>query len=102
MSDILYIFISCQSRFNNCYNRIKNMMKNLNSEDYIIVKGGYKYTHYIKEEKLLHLNCNDFYEGLPEKVLKTYKFISDDNNFVKYNFICKLDDDMIIMTKNID
>jgi hypothetical protein len=99
-------------------------MENLNSNDFIIVKGlGGADTseadtseadtseadtseadttvskNYDKEKHLLTLHCNDYYEGLPEKVVKTFKYIHDNPIlFEKYNYICKLDDDMIIKT----
>jgi hypothetical protein len=92
---ILYIFISCQKRFPESYERIIKMMLPFNN-DYLIVKGGSDKNYYNENSHILELDCNDFYEGLPEKVLKTYKFIYNNKIFNKYNFICKLDDDMIL------
>lgn len=92
---ILYIFISCNSRFERHQERIKEMMQNLNCENYIMVLGGEDTEIYDPEQKILKLNCNDYYEGLPEKVIKTFKFINDnDAIFENYKYYCKLDDDM--------
>lgn len=71
------------------------MMTNLNN-DYLIVNGGYSINKYDETTKILDLSCNDFYEGLPEKVFKTYKYIHDNNIFDKYTHVCKLDDDMTV------
>lgn len=93
---ILYIFFTHELNFNNVNTRIKNMMKNLNNNDYIIVKGIENNSYYDKDNKLLNIKCNDKYEGLPEKVFKTYQYIINNNEFNKYNFFFKLDDDMIV------
>ena len=92
---ILYIFISCQKNINK-HNRIHSMMKFLNNSNYIIIIGGFKHTHYKNEKKILELKCNDFYEGLPEKMIQTYKYIYNNPDFNKYSHFCKLDEDMII------
>ena len=92
---ILYAFISCQKRFPECYEMILKMMRIFN-KDFVIIKGGYQNDFYDESSHILELACNDFYEGLPEKILKTYKFIYNNKIFDKYEFICKLDDDMII------
>ena len=94
MNNILYIFISHQNNINNVYDRIKNMMDTNNN--YIIVQGGDVANEYNKNSKILSINCNDKYEGLPEKVIKTYKYVVESNEFSKYTHFVKLDDDMII------
>ena len=90
---ILYVFISCQSKLDQCKNKITSMMNNLNCNDYVIVIGGNTENTYDKNTHILKLNCNDFYEGLPEKVIKTFKYISENTNFNKYKYICKMDQD---------
>ena len=64
--------------------------------DFIIVKGGCDVNLYDPKTHILELECNDFYEGLPEKIVKTYAFINQNMLFDKYLHICKLDEDMII------
>ena len=93
---ILYIFFTHELNFKNVNTRIKNMMNNLNTDDYIIVKGIEEISYYDKDNKLLNINCNDKYEGLPEKVFKTYKYIINNSEFDNYNYFIKLDDDMIV------
>ena len=98
---VLYVFISCQRLINNCYTRIINMMKNINLDSFIIVIGGYSNNTYLPNKHLLKLDCNDFYEGLPEKVIKTFKYINNNEELSKYTHYCKIDDD-IIVKKDID
>jgi len=88
----LYIFITHQGNINNCYNRISKMMSGL---DYIIVVGGYSNDFYDESKKILYLNVNDGYVGLPEKVIKTFNYIK--NSFNQYTHIIKCDDDMILV-----
>lgn len=96
MENILYIFISHQNNINNIYDRIKNMMNCHNNTNYIIVQGGDISNNYDIDFKILSINCNDKYEGLPEKVLKTYKYIVESDMFNQYSHFIKLDNDMII------
>lgn len=91
---LLYVFISCQKRLLKSQERITTMMKELNIDDYVIVIGGDHENDYNEETHIMKINCCDFYEGLPEKVVKTYQYIN--NKFSKYTHIVKLDDDMIV------
>ena len=70
MNNILYIFFTHQDNINKIYDRIKNMMNSLNNSNYIIVQGGDVSDNYDNDSKILSINCNDKYEGLPKKVLK--------------------------------
>ncbi len=96
MDNILYIFFTYQDNINNCYDRIKNMMNCHNNTNYIIVQGGDISNNYDIDSKILSINCNDKYEGLPEKVLESYKYIIKNNIFDQYTHFIKLDDDIII------
>lgn len=91
---ILYVFITHQGNIDNCYNRITDMMV---GKDYIIVQGGFIKDEYNDEKKILNLNCNDKYVGLPEKVIKTFHYLVSDDRFNKYEHFVKLDDDMRIV-----
>lgn len=95
-SKILYIFFTHKLNFNNVYTKIQTMMFNLNNKNYIIIKGIDLETYYDKDNQVLNINCNDKYEGLPEKVLKTFQYIVNNIEFNNYNYFFKLDDDMII------
>jgi hypothetical protein len=92
---LLYVFISCESRIDKCYQRIIDMMKKINYDNFIIVTGSNK-NYYNSKTHILNIDCNDMYEGLPEKVIKSFKFISESKPFNKYTHFCKLDDDMVI------
>jgi hypothetical protein len=72
------------------------MMNELKNDNYIIVTGGHDECKYSQDKHLLEINCNDYYEGLPEKVIKTYKFIYESKIFNNFTHFCKLDDDIVI------
>ena len=63
----LYVFITHKNNLSKCYDRIKNMI----DEDFVIVCGGFIKSRYNDDSKILELNCNDSYVGLPEKIIKT-------------------------------
>lgn len=88
----LYVFITHKLNIENCYQRIKDMMV----EDFIIVEGGNISDSYDQENKILRLNCNDKYVGLPEKIMKTFHFLISDQRFSQYTHFVKLDDDMML------
>jgi hypothetical protein len=92
---ILYIFITHQGNINNCYDRIKSMM----IDDFIVVQGGFIKDNYNENYRVLDLNCNDKYVGLPEKVMKTFHYLISDSRFDKYTHFVKLDDDMNVVKK---
>jgi hypothetical protein len=92
---LLYLFITHQKNIDNCYLRISEMMVS----DFIIVRGGYIKDYYDESTKILNLNCNDDYKGLPEKVIKSFNYIISHKIFEKYTHICKLDDDMILLER---
>ena len=91
----LYVFITHQKNLNNCYDRISNMML----DDFVVVQGGCVKDSYDEEKKIINLNCNDSYIGLPEKVMKAFHFLVSDERFGKYTHFCKLDDDMKIIKR---
>ena len=92
---ILYIFITHQNNINNCYDRIKSMMV----DDFIIVQGGFIKDYYNEDSKILKLNCNDKYAGLPEKVMKTFHYLISDERFNEYTHFVKLDNDMTVVKR---
>jgi hypothetical protein len=92
---ILYVFITHQGNIDNCYNRISEMM----ISDFIVVQGGFIRDEYDEDNRILKLNCNDKYVGLPEKVMKTFHFLISDERFNQYTHFCKLDDDMKVIKR---
>jgi hypothetical protein len=94
----LYVFITHQKNLSNVYTKIQSMFNdNLN---YVIVQGGGIEDFYNEDERVLTLNCNDTYIGLPEKVIKTFHFLINDDRFKNYTHFCKLDDDMEVIHIN--
>lgn len=91
----LYVFITHQKNLQNCYDRISSMMVN----DFVVVQGGFIQDSFDDEKKILNLNCNDSYIGLPEKVMKTFHYLINDNRFKDYTHFCKLDDDMKVIKR---
>lgn len=69
------------------------------SDDFIVVHGGSINDVYDEKTRVLGLNCNDGYVGLPEKVMKAFHFIISNEKFNLYTHIAKLDDDMKIIKK---
>lgn len=92
---VLYVFITHQKNIDNCYNRISEMMLS----DFVVVQGGFIKDEYDEDSKVIKLNCNDGYAGLPEKVMKTFHFLISDDRFNKYTHFCKLDDDMEVIKR---
>lgn len=70
---IKYCFISHNSVIFNDYGRIKEMMIELNCDDYLIFYGGEKH---IENDHVVHLDCDDSYCGLPNKINKMHKYLS--------------------------
>lgn len=92
----LYVFLTHRKNLENCYSRIIEMM---NGSDYIVVQGGSITDNYDENKKILNLNCNDGYVGLPEKVIKTFHFLISNECFFDYTHFVKLDDDMRVIQK---
>jgi hypothetical protein len=49
-------------------------------------------TNYLLETNILYLKCNDFYEGLPEKIIAMLNVINTDPIFSDITHIIKIDD----------
>jgi chondroitin synthase len=49
-------------------------------------------TNYKLENNILYLKCNDFYEGLPEKIIAMLNVINIDPLFLEITHIIKIDD----------
>lgn len=90
MDKILYFFITHKKNLEKVY---QEKRKYLNFS--IIVCGGDE-TKYYSEKKILFIDCNDLYEGLPEKIIKTLKFLVEYENFKNYTHFVKLDENIEI------
>jgi hypothetical protein len=67
--------------------------------DYVVITGGSIKDEFDEEKRILYLNCNDKYVGLPEKVMKTFNFLISDERFSQYTHFVKLDDDMKVLKR---
>jgi hypothetical protein len=91
----LYCFICNKTTKPEQFIRIKKMMINLDLP-YIICIGGYKRNFYDINNNIIFLNCDDKYCGLPDKVVKLFRFIVKNPVFDNFTHFVKLDEDMII------
>ena len=85
--NILVIFLSCNKN-----KKIWNNLKNIGLTDYLIITGKKMENNYLLEDNILYINCNDLYDGLPEKIIFTINFILINDKFKKYTHILKIDD----------
>lgn len=90
---LLVIVLSCQKN-KNIYEKILDR----NIPNVYIVTGGHSQTEMIG--KLINLKCNDYYEGLPEKMICLYDFIMQNNHFDEFTHIMKTDDHDNYFDKN--
>lgn len=68
-----------------------NKIASKNINNYLIISGKKITKNYILENKNLYLNCNDYYEGLPEKILCGIKAILNIEKFNNITHIMKID-----------
>jgi len=71
------------------------MMKGLSCNEYVFVIGGGPES-YDAEKHILTVACDDYYEGLSEKVFKAYRFIHNSPLFSHVDYVCKVDEDMVL------
>jgi len=86
---ILVVVVSC-NKHAHLWNTLKNKTKNV-----IIISGTNnrsKPVYYDKENKFLWLNCNDYYDGLPEKIIIMIDEILKNPEFSHITHILKIDD----------
>jgi hypothetical protein len=69
-------------------------------ENLVILCGGYHSDSYL-ESNILHLNCSDLYEGLPEKMICAIDFIRKCPEFESVTHILKVDDHDTHFDRNI-
>ena len=87
---LLYCFISHKSVVEQDAKKWRQVCKDKNIVDYLIICGGYK-KNYIKDN-ILHLNCNDYYEGLSFKIHSMFKFFIENN--INFDYYLKIDRDV--------
>lgn len=81
MTKTLYCFISHGEKILEDKISIPIMMKSIELNNYFIFYGGKNYS--IDHDKIIHLDCDDLYCGLPEKINRMFKYVvfNYDNNF---------------------
>lgn len=87
MHDILYCFISYQKVLADDMNRLHDLCGLVGVTDYLIVCGNSMINWY--DNHVLYLDCDDTYEGLPDKVHKMFSYVN--SNFSQYKYYGKLD-----------
>ena len=88
MTRILVCVLSCQKNsalWPTILDRIKN-------NNILIFCGGSETTEFNESSKILYLNCNDFYEGLPEKMICMIEQVLTLECFKDVTHILKIDD----------
>lgn len=87
---LLYTFISHNSKILEKSVFIQKNMDTINYHHYRIFYCGENKN--IDGEKIIHLECNDSYEGLPNKIHSIAKYIISSDLCNYYSHICKIDD----------
>ena len=64
----------------------------MKNDNIIIFCGGSETTHFDQSAKVLYLNCNDFYEGLPEKIILMIEQVLSLETFKDVTHLLKIDD----------
>jgi hypothetical protein len=89
--DVLYCFITHKSELASDCIAIREMCRYKSITHYIIVYGYDSHTFFDCDNQVLHLNCDDTYEGLPDKIHKLFQFLTSDKTLSQYKFYAKLD-----------
>lgn len=86
---MFYIFVSYQLKIIEHYNIISNIMIKLNHNSYAIFYGGEN--KHISNNHIIHIDCDDTYEGLPNKIHNICRYISLNFELQKFSHFCKID-----------
>jgi len=90
--------ISCQPHKHQWHKFIENMRDNFNYEGFYIVSADPSLpTDYFIYQKFLILKANDYYEGLPDKILKLFQVATNAKEFSDYTHFVKMDDTINLM-----
>jgi len=85
----LFLLVSCQKE----QHKWKRLSHIFTKYEHCILCGGLSDSNYLIHKNLLLLNCNDKYEGLPEKILGALLVISRDEKYKKISHVIKIDSD---------
>lgn len=89
MDMMFYYFISHGKKLIEHYDIVSTIMNKLNYSHYLIFYGGDQIDH--NSQHIAHINCDDTYEGLPNKIHEISKFLILNPNYSKYSYFCKSD-----------
>lgn len=93
LNNVVFLFISCKKNYNR-HKFIEMMCYQLNIANYYFVVGCDSKSSI--KSKYMYIQCNDHYEGLPEKCIKTFKFVYECNLHLQFKHFVKIDDDISI------
>ena len=85
--ELLVVFLSCNKN-----KKLWNNIKNIGISNYIIIVGKKMNKEYELQDNVLYMNCNDLYDGLPEKMIYCINYILLNDKFKKFTHILKIDD----------
>jgi hypothetical protein len=95
---ICVFLISCQKHKKQWPKFIKNFQENFQFNDFFIVYADPNLpTEFHIFGKFIILKANDFYEGLPEKILKLFHLAASNEAFSEYTHFVKMDDTLNVM-----
>ena len=98
---LLVVVVSC-----NKHTHLWEKLKHKTNNDLVIISGinnrDISKRYYDKNNKILWLNCNDYYDGLPEKIVLMIDEVLHNSEFNHITHILKIDDhDTEFTDKNI-
>lgn len=86
---IFYCYISHNAEIQKHINLVTSNMKRLNYNHYKIFYGGENLN--LTDNCALHVNCDDSYCGLPNKVHTIYNYLYSNGLLEQFSHICKID-----------
>jgi hypothetical protein len=98
--NILPIIVSCKKNKHLWHQILKNNPNSIIFYGDDSLKENYSYN---EETRILALKCNDYYEGLPEKMIAVISAILEIEHFSNIQYILKVDDhDMVNRNVNLE
>jgi len=92
---ILAVILSCRKN-EHLWERLRSKM----DKDMLIFVGGADISYFDEPTKMLHLKCNDLYDGLPEKIICMIDQVLNLECFSDVTHIIKIDDGDTIWDKS--
>lgn len=98
MIKVLTVILSCEKNMH-----LWPSLLNKNIDNLLIICGKSLDENYIFDcnDQILYVNCNDGYEGLPEKMIYAYNAIRGYKKFDSITHILKIDDHDTIVSKEV-